>query len=74
MAQDYDQVLARGTEGKLARKLGISVDELRTRAIRRWGRSITAERDARMVKGDRSAQAQRGHIMRRLLRELNEPS
>lgn len=64
-------------ERKLARKLGIDPNTVVTAAVKRWGRSLTEERDARvsaLVDDDtppRTVQARRGRVTRELLKELN---
>ena len=61
-------------EQKAARSLDVEPVELSVRSFRRWGRSLTGERDARASalesKDARSLQAARGHITRQLLEEL----
>jgi hypothetical protein len=63
-------------EQKAARKLHMDALELATAAQRRWGRSLTEERDARVKDSapadlpPRSRQAFRGRVTRQLLEEL----
>jgi hypothetical protein len=63
------------TERHAARKLGTTPERINLAALRRWGRTLTAERDHRLSEhgSDLSArrrQALRGHITRELLTEL----
>src|SRR5579884_968483 len=66
-------------EEKAARKFGVNVETLVKAAQRRWGRSMSAERDARVADmapegiAPRSRQALRGQVTRQLLTEL-EPA
>jgi transcriptional regulator with XRE-family HTH domain len=63
-------------EQKAARKLHMDALDLATAAQRRWGRSLTEERDARVKDSapadlsPRSRQALRGRVTRQLLEEL----
>jgi transcriptional regulator with XRE-family HTH domain len=63
-------------EQKAARRLGVPVLAVALEARRRWGRSLTAERDGRVAtqlgaQADRRRlQAVRGHVSRTLLAEL----
>ncbi len=63
-------------ELKAAKRLSVSVDEVLAAALTLWGKTLTAEREARsgmqIPKGAsaRSTQAIRGHITRDLLGEL----
>jgi transcriptional regulator with XRE-family HTH domain len=63
-------------EQKAARKLSMPVERLATMAASLWGRSLAEERDRRLgdtdVISERTAQARRGHITRRLIAELAE--
>lgn len=65
-------------EQKAARKLGRPAPQVAHAARRRWGRSLTAERDARVeerLEGDvdpASVRAIRGHVTRELLAVLAE--
>ena len=66
-------------EQKAARALGVDVLKLKKAAQRLWARPLTHEREAQlalMTKGadvdPRTRQALRGHITRRLLKELRE--
>jgi transcriptional regulator with XRE-family HTH domain len=66
----------REAEQKAARKVGVPVDDFVAMAFRRWGQSLTDERDARaeaavnQIDSSRGLQASRGHITRQLLQEL----
>src|SRR5690606_18999895 len=55
-----------------ARRLEAAPREVDAAARRLWGRSLVAEREARLGEGGRSRadQARRGHITRRLISEL----
>jgi transcriptional regulator with XRE-family HTH domain len=71
------QKAARGdAERKAARKLGVEALQLSVAAHGRYGRSFTAERDARVAEQapedalPRSLQALRGHVTRTMLAEL----
>lgn len=63
-------------ETKAAVRLGLTVEDLQSTAVTKWGCSLSEERDRRL--GDisntprRTAQARRGHITRQLLAELAE--
>lgn len=63
-------------EAKAARKLGVSAADFEAAALKCWGRSLTAERDARVTNlappdvAPRSRQALRGRVTRHLLTEL----
>ena len=73
-------------ETKEARKLGVEPVDVAVMAVARWGRSLTAERDAQvtslaypdpaprslqgLVLTPRSLQALRGHVTRKLAQEL----
>lgn len=63
-------------EQKAARKLGVPAETIAEEAFRKRGRSLTEERDARVDEQDppphsaRSVQAQRGHITRQLVGDL----
>jgi transcriptional regulator with XRE-family HTH domain len=65
-------------EVKAARKLGVSPQAIAKTAEALWGRSLTAERDARIAASGggprtaRSLQAVRGHVTRALLEELEQ--
>ncbi len=67
---------ARGeAEQKAARRLGVSAEDVSVAAHARWGRSLTAERDARVEDAEPTAdrrvlQARRGHVTRQLLADL----
>lgn len=62
------------TERKVAARLGITAEEVAALALKLWGRTLAAERDARAgVEGSaRSVQAARGHVTRALSGELAE--
>lgn len=57
---------------KAARRLGVPALRVAVAARRLWGRSLAAERDARVgpVGNARTRQARRGHVTRALLAEL----
>jgi transcriptional regulator with XRE-family HTH domain len=57
---------------KAARRLGADPVEVDAKARQLWGRSLTAERDARVGVASRSRvdQARRGHVTRQLIDEL----
>lgn len=57
---------------RAAQRLGVTVDELEQAAHRLWGRTLYAEREARLGALDdhRTNQARRGHVTRALLNEL----
>lgn len=64
-------------EEKAARALGWTIDQVTTRALRRWDLSLTGEREKRLLRKlggrsvpPRSQQAIRGRITRQLLLEL----
>lgn len=64
-------------EQKAARKLGVHPATVALAAQRRWGRSLTAERDQRVMdrssgESPRRVQAIRGHVTRVLIAELAE--
>lgn len=62
-------------ERKAARALKVSTSHVAAYALRLWGRSLTEERDARLVDTDyvaASEQAVKGHITRQLLTEMRE--
>lgn len=70
-----DPSLSTGTaEAKLARKLGESLSVIQAASVGLWGRSLTAERDARSgQEGDsQSLAARRGRITRELQAQLIE--
>jgi len=71
------EMAARGeAEQKAARRLGVEPLDLSIASFKRWHRSLTEERDARVdEQSDKSStlrtiQARRGHITRQLLDEL----
>ncbi len=63
-------------EQKAGRSLGVSGVEVAAVAFRRWGRGLTAERDARVAEkadqstSNRSVQAIRGRVTRTLVAEI----
>lgn len=59
-----------------ARALGLPPGEVDRRALRVWERGLTAERDARMgaAAHSRADQVRRGHVTRRLIEELRQPT
>lgn len=63
-------------ELKAAQRLGVSWAALTAAALRRWGRTLSAERDRRVQEqvpakaSPRTLRALRGHVTRALLREL----
>jgi transcriptional regulator with XRE-family HTH domain len=59
-------------EHKAARRLGIDVARLHGLALDVWGRSLTAERDARLANRDDVQPQTRGHVTRELLDELRK--
>jgi hypothetical protein len=64
-------------ERHAARKLGMTSERLSVAARRRWGRTLSQERDRRLSErtddaSPRSRQALRGHITRELMAELEE--
>lgn len=61
-------------EQKAARRLGVPIGVLSAAAVELWGKSMTAEREARMVAVDRRlvARAMRGHTTRALIAEIEE--
>ncbi|SDD58125.1 Helix-turn-helix domain-containing protein [Actinokineospora iranica] len=76
---DARNKLAQATEADqlLARRLGVSVDEVLAASLRLWGRTLTDERNARVVglgddleTGER--QAHRGHITRELSQQVED--
>jgi len=59
-------------EKQAGRRLGVPARRIRTASVALWGRTLSAERDAR-VTGDgsaRSKQALRGHVTRQLMESL----
>jgi hypothetical protein len=75
-AQDAQEAARGDAERKAARKLGVDAMNLSVAAHGRYGRSFTAERDARVAEqapadaSPRSLQALRGHVTRAMLAEL----
>lgn len=73
-----ERAAAGDAEQKAARRLGVPAVAVSVLAFRSWGRSLTAERDARVssnTQGDasrRQLQALRGHASRLLLDELRQ--
>lgn len=62
-------------EYRIARQLGVTVDQLDRLCRRLWGRNLVDERDRRVTEGPRpltarSLQARRGHATRTMLTEL----
>ena len=63
-------------EQKAAKRLGVTADDIMAGALYLWGRTLSAERDARAEKqatddaSPRRLQAIRGHVTRDLLNEL----
>lgn len=79
--ENVDEVIPGEAETKLGRKWGVPAVDILERSLRRWGRSLTAQRDARMdiELANRSEpatasaiQRMRGHITRQLTKELEE--
>ena len=70
------QAVSGEAEQKAARSLGVTSQTIAEAAFDLWGRSLTEERDARVDKegpnlaSARSVQALRGHVTRRLVREI----
>jgi hypothetical protein len=70
-------MVAGEAERKLARALGLEPGDVVAAAVKRWGRSLTEERDARtgaLVDENtprRTVQARRGRVTRQLIAELN---
>jgi transcriptional regulator with XRE-family HTH domain len=75
-AESAEEAARGDAERKAARKLGVHPRELSVAAHGRYGRSFTAERDARVAEQapadtePRSLQALRGHVTRAMLAEL----
>ena len=75
-AGDAEEAARGDAERKAARKLGVRPLKLSVAAHGRYGRSFTAERDARVAEQapadapPRSLQALRGHVTRAMLAEL----
>jgi transcriptional regulator with XRE-family HTH domain len=75
-AEDAEEAARGDAERKAARKLGVRPLVLSAAAHGRYGRSFTAERDARVAEqapadaAPRSLQALRGHVTRAMLAEL----
>ena len=70
-------VVSGEAERKLARTLGVEPGDVVAAAVKRWGRSLTEERDERvraLIDEDtppRTVQARRGRVTRELRKELN---
>ncbi len=73
---DVEQQSTGDVERKAASKYGLSVNVVTIAARAQWGRTMTAERDARLTDraepdaSPRTVQALRGHVTRQLLSEL----
>lgn len=69
---------AREAERHVARALGLRAETVAVKALRRWNRGLTEEREARVQEraakdaSSRSVQAVRGHVTRELIQELRD--
>jgi hypothetical protein len=59
-------------EQKAARRLGVDISVLASTTNNLWGRSLTAERDARLTGRDDLTPQTRGHVTRVLLDEIRD--
>jgi transcriptional regulator with XRE-family HTH domain len=65
--------VADDADERAALRLGLTIDEVLASAKRLWGRTLTAERDARAAKAEGCERtAVRGHITRQLMTEIEE--
>jgi transcriptional regulator with XRE-family HTH domain len=75
-AQRQTRYMTDEPERAAANQLGLPVADVAALGLHTWGRTLTAERDARL--GDltresmRSVQAKRGHVTRALIQELRQ--